>query len=294
MVRYRTFQLRFVCAIWVTAALKAATHKGLLAVVGNGLLSSAMLAPLAFLTVETGRASDTGSAALTATGTVTFDSSRPRFSRQQLSSASLSVKFLDLSALRKNLRLTLLVAILTGLNRTLTDCTLYFIDAWLKTALLALSVPLTYVFGAMVPGVDESAKEVLFACLCNRRRNADPRRWRSAVAVIPALLLISVGGIVTALPNSDHGSRAHSGETGPTLSGKNQWTYLFGITLQMLSNCAGAAQNVYTKVLLSPKLSNQPAGGRPESVVSKAQNRFGDPTSDWDYGAFLGCVLRKW
>ena len=99
---------------------------------------------------------------------------------------------------------------------------------------------------------------------------------------------------MTALPNSDHGSRAYTGETGPTLSGKNQWTYLFGITLQMLSNCAGAAQNVYTKVLLSPKLSNQPAGGRPGSVVSKAQNRFGDPTSDWDYGAFLGCVLRKW
>ena len=49
--------LWFVCAIWVTAALKAATHKGLFAVVGNGLLSSAMLAPLAFLTVETGRAS---------------------------------------------------------------------------------------------------------------------------------------------------------------------------------------------------------------------------------------------
>ena len=46
--------LWFGCAIWVTAALKAATHKGLLAVVGNGLLSSAMLAPLAFLTVETG------------------------------------------------------------------------------------------------------------------------------------------------------------------------------------------------------------------------------------------------
>ena len=76
---------------------------------------------------------------------------------------------------------------------------------------------------------------------------------------------------MTALPNSDHGSRAYTGETGPTLSGKNQWTYLFGITLQMLSNCAGAAQNVYTKVLLSPKLSNQPAGGRPGSVVSKAQ-----------------------
>eukprot|EP00928_Gymnodinium_smaydae_P084851 TRINITY_DN68125_c0_g1_i1.p1 TRINITY_DN68125_c0_g1~~TRINITY_DN68125_c0_g1_i1.p1 ORF type:complete len:443 (-),score=58.16 TRINITY_DN68125_c0_g1_i1:133-1413(-) len=243
--------LWFICAIWVTAALKAATHKGLFSVVGNGLLSSAMLAPLALLKFDTGRSSDASSI----TEGTTVDSSGLGTSREQQTCA-LSVKFKDLSALKNNFGLTLLVAVLSGLNRTFTNCTLYFIDAWLKTALSALAVPLTYIVGAMVPGVDESAKDVLAICFCNRRRNNRPRHSKAAWAMVPALVLISVGGVVTSLPQAGPDSLSSSNVGSPAGVGKSYAGYMFGIALQMLSNCAGAAQNVYTKVLLTPPLPN--------------------------------------
>eukprot|EP00404_Azadinium_spinosum_P026053 CAMPEP_0180677916 /NCGR_PEP_ID=MMETSP1037_2-20121125/68103_1 /TAXON_ID=632150 /ORGANISM="Azadinium spinosum, Strain 3D9" /LENGTH=505 /DNA_ID=CAMNT_0022707523 /DNA_START=41 /DNA_END=1555 /DNA_ORIENTATION=+ len=407
----------FVCAIWVTAALKAAKHKGLFSLVGNGVLSSLLVAPFALFTIERKRsrdeternrdASDTeareAQQSVTSLqeetsigggrqqlfihqddGTVfpeserhqsfenssshpnssmmrmstTTSSNRSASSTTRSSTTSYRLKLTSLSSLNENFRMVLLVATFTGLNRTLSNCSLYFIDAWLKTALLALAVPFTFVFGAFVPGVDERARAFSVDFLLRGSSSFSAGATRSSrystIAMIPALLLISIGGIVTALPSSsstasvstwifyspfvsssgvprkdggenmevpdvegpgevlfrksalrrsgEDASRVEDSIERPELvqrgeedeledstqrlfqleeqeseeTSRNTWSYLFGVSLQMLSNCAGAGQNVCTKVLLSKSKTRSHAGGDQEHLeelppVSKPQ-----------------------
>ncbi|CAK0800903.1 unnamed protein product [Prorocentrum cordatum] len=264
----------FGCAIWVTAALKSAKHKGLFSVLGNGMFSSLLLAPFALLELDQRSAADDP----------VPECSGPVGHKYRLKVASLAF-------LRQNVGLVLLVATLTGLNRALTNASLYFIDAWLKTALLALTVPLTFVFGAAVPAVDLRARGLFCGPCCASAGQFYPH-WRSwsTLAMIPALLLISIGGIVTALPDLSEGRPDVKRTVG---AAKPLHFYVIGVAIQMLSNCAGAAQNVFTKVLLTRSgrgraASVCPGSARETTAASTSDDRMLTPRAPAGAAILLG------
>merc|ERR1719443_138116 len=113
----------------------------------------------------------------------------------------------DLSRIRSQRGSIFAVAILTGLERTLTNASLYGISASLKTMLHAFNVPFTVVAAAIL-GADQDMRSCLFGCGC-----ADKAHRNNALAIG----LITVGALSTAFDGTEI---------------QGNW---FGVLLQLLS-----------------------------------------------------------
>lgn len=234
----------FSCAVWVVVAIKHEKHKALLSVYANGVVATLLVAPFAL-------------------------SNDAVYSRDGScgSRASLWQRIWhSLLPLRQNFRLVLLISMLSGLERNLTNAALYSIGGSLKTALHGLNVIMVFFSGALVAGVDDRARKCLFRC-CWICRNHDSRSGStpalpertitdgqylvnhhvddrgshreccrsSNILMGPVLLLVGGGGLVTALSGN-----------------KSNWKGDFvGVSLQLSSGVAYAMKHVLIKVLLT-------------------------------------------
>jgi len=126
-----------------------------------------------------------------------------------------------LQPLRAKWRVVLLIAVLSALERNLTNSALYSIGGALKTALHGFNVLVTFFVAALL-GVDKRSQSCLFGCRC-----------RGNLALVPVLVLVASGGVVTALcgKGSWHGSAT-------------------GICLQLASSIAYALKYSLMKLLL--------------------------------------------
>eukprot|EP00930_Biecheleria_cincta_P083408 TRINITY_DN72990_c0_g1_i1.p1 TRINITY_DN72990_c0_g1~~TRINITY_DN72990_c0_g1_i1.p1 ORF type:complete len:353 (-),score=61.29 TRINITY_DN72990_c0_g1_i1:74-1132(-) len=124
-------------------------------------------------------------------------------------------------AIRKHFGSLLLISFVAGLERNLTNSAMYSIGAGLKTALHGFNVVLTFLV-AIVFGVDEEARACVFGCKC-----------RGNLAMIPSLLLVSGGGLITALCGR-----------------KNMTGDALGIILQLSSGLCYALKYTVVKLLL--------------------------------------------
>lgn len=123
--------------------------------------------------------------------------------------------------IRKYFGPLLLIAFLAGAERNLTNSSMYSIGAGLKTALHGFNVVLTFM-AAIVFGADKEARACVFGCKC-----------RGNLAMIPALLLVSGGGLVTALCGR-----------------KSMAADALGIVLQLSSGVCYALKYTVVKLLL--------------------------------------------
>lgn len=93
-------------------------------------------------------------------------------------------------ALRANWQPILLVAVLMGLERNLTNSSMYKIGASLKTALHVFNVPLTFFLSALL-GADKLGRRCVFGCACF---------GRGSRMLTLALALVVLGGLILAVP----------------------------------------------------------------------------------------------
>jgi len=128
-----------------------------------------------------------------------------------------------LRTLRRYWYHVLFVSVLAGLEKNLTNTSLYGISASLKTALHTLNVVFVLFFAALL-GVDEDARVCLFRCHC-----------RSNLALSVAVLIVLAGGLVTATWTPHDATGAD---------------FAIGVGLQCVSGVAYAVKTVVTKMLL--------------------------------------------
>ncbi|CAE8641942.1 unnamed protein product [Polarella glacialis] len=113
-----------------------------------------------------------------------------------------------------------LIAVLAGLERNLTNSSMYKIGASLKTALHGFNVIFTF-FAAALCGVDQLGRKCLLSCGCGDN-----------LLLTAALVLVSGGGVVTAICENNWGAAG------------------LGIALQLASSVAYAAKFTAVKLLL--------------------------------------------
>merc|ERR1740123_1357508 len=115
----------------------------------------------------------------------------------------------------------LALALMTGLERTLTNASLYTITASLKTMLHAFNVPFTVVASAAL-GADQSSRSCLLAMECSKT---------DQLSLTLALTLITVGALLSAFDGTE-------------IQGSS-----VGIILQLLSGVAYALRHSIAKLL---------------------------------------------
>ncbi|CAE7280859.1 Gan [Symbiodinium natans] len=141
------------------------------------------------------------------------------------------------------------IAVLAGLERNLTNSSMYKIGGSLKTALHGFNVPLAF-FMAALCGVDELGRSCLLGCGC-----------RNNLLLTLALLLISGGSMVTAAIGDGSGGSWHGD--------------LLGIFLQVSSSVAYALKFAVAKMLFNSGDPENAMGVDPGSLPpSKVQIAF--------------------
>eukprot|EP00928_Gymnodinium_smaydae_P076272 TRINITY_DN59273_c0_g1_i1.p1 TRINITY_DN59273_c0_g1~~TRINITY_DN59273_c0_g1_i1.p1 ORF type:complete len:381 (-),score=75.95 TRINITY_DN59273_c0_g1_i1:43-1047(-) len=185
----------------VVVGVEHTEHKCMLTFLANGLVSPPLLALL-----ET-----------------------RRLSREKGADASSLPALAVLSARR---RAVMGIALLSGLERNLTNASMYSIGGSLKTALHVFNVLFTFLLAA-VAGTDEAAR----ACLLRRRGGCTSGGHCGLVA---SLCLVLLGGVVIASEAlRGHGAGARSPGAG------------LGVAMQLASGAAHAGRVVVSKLLLS-------------------------------------------
>lgn len=169
--------------------------------------------------------------------------------------------------LRKHWKPVLLIAILAALERNLTNSSMYHIGGSLKTALHGFNVILTF-FAAALLGVDQRSRQCLLRCRC-----------RGVIALIPALLLVASGGLVTALCGS-----------------KMDWNGgVLGIALQLASGLCYAMKFALAKLLLGGHGHSQHPSSGDDMKPSKFQIAFiCNPITGLTALAFLPFFENSW
>lgn len=167
----------------------------------------------------------------------------------------------DLRNLWAQIRPISAVAMLTGLERALTNASLYSISASMKTMLHAFNVPFTVVASAVI-GVDQATRDCLFGCQCSRQAH----RSNSI-----SLSCIFFGALLTAADSSEV---------------KGSW---IGIFVQLLSGCAFALKYSAAELIIKSKdtgtgTHNMSPAAPPVSKLEMAAVTF--PTT-----ALVGFVL---
>jgi len=126
-----------------------------------------------------------------------------------------------LACLRSYLWPILVISIMTAAERILTNASLYFIGASLKTALHGFNVLFTFACGVLC-GIDQSSRKCIYSCNC-----------KGHVLLAFALLCLVGGGFST------------------VVGGEGDWhTDLVGVLLQLSSSLAYAAKFTTVKQLL--------------------------------------------
>eukprot|EP00927_Polykrikos_kofoidii_P052890 TRINITY_DN46918_c0_g1_i1.p1 TRINITY_DN46918_c0_g1~~TRINITY_DN46918_c0_g1_i1.p1 ORF type:complete len:348 (-),score=45.87 TRINITY_DN46918_c0_g1_i1:27-1070(-) len=142
---------------------------------------------------------------------------------------------LELAPLRRQWRPVLAICLLTGLERNMTNASMYKISASLKTALHVFNVLFTF-FTAAILGADEAAR----SCLVRRRCFS-----RGSRELTGALLLVAGGGSLVAITaflavvgTDDARATAH------------------GMVIQLASGLVHAARNTAAKIVLGDGASS--------------------------------------
>ncbi|OLQ11656.1 Gigaxonin [Symbiodinium microadriaticum] len=150
--------------------------------------------------------------------------------------------------LRVHFSKVMAIAVLAGLERNLTNSSLYKIGGSLKTALHGFNVPLAFLMAALC-GVDELGRSCLLGCGCGNN-----------LLLTLALVLIAAGSIVTAAIGDGSGGSWHGD--------------LLGVFLQVASSVAYALKFAVAKMLFNSGDPNA-AGVDPGSLPpSKDQIAF--------------------
>lgn len=225
--------LWFACAVWVVVAVKHEKHKALLSVLGNGLFGTLIVAPFAVC----GSPRSDSPPPETEIATSESQSQRPRFLSSIHTAMCLRV---SLYPLRERLGIVLLISVLAGLERNLTNASLYTIGGSLKTALHGFNVFFVFLVSGLVPGVDKRTRIFLLGGQGLRKRCRP-----SNLALLPVLLLVVGGGSVTAVCGKQ--------EKGAWQAG------VVGVLLQLSSGVVYALKYALMKLLLGHQ--SQPQSG---------------------------------
>jgi len=226
--------LWFACAVWVVVAVKHEKHKALLSVLGNGFFGTLIVAPFAFCGSPRSERPPLGP-----------EPAEPESQSQRSRLVSLIHGAICLHGsfypLRKRFGIVLLISVLAGLERNLTNAALYTIGGSLKTALHGFNVLFVFLVSGLVPGVDTRARLFLLGGLGMRKRCR-----QSNLAMLPVLLLVVGGGSVTAVcgPQEEGGWRAGAA----------------GVLLQLSSGVVYALKYALMKLLLGPPAQPQSDG----------------------------------
>ncbi|CAE7567277.1 Klhl18 [Symbiodinium sp. CCMP2592] len=151
--------------------------------------------------------------------------------------------------LRVHFSKVMAIAILAGLERNLTNSSLYKIGGSLKTALHGFNVPLAFLMAALC-GVDDLGRSCLLGCGCGKN-----------LLLTLALVLIAAGSIVTAAIGDGTGDSWHGD--------------LLGVFLQVASSVAYALKFAVAKMLFNSGDPQNATGVDPGSLPpSKVQIAF--------------------
>lgn len=173
-----------------------------------------------------------------------------------------------LKPIRSHWRQVLFVSLLAGVEKNLTNASLYGIGASLKTALHTFNVIFTFLLGALL-GVDDASRSCILGCRC-----------RGDLKLAMALSLVAGGGIVTAVFER----------------GGDSWNAsAIGIALQLGSSLAYALKYVAIKSLLGDAAKEDlylTSSSKPPSTMQVAF--VTNPVIGLVSLAFLPLVEKSW